>query len=68
MFDIKQQKMTKFSQKMSKLYTFFESTYPEMQRKHIPGLNELKMAIANKKCIVICCSTDCLITIPIPIH
>ena len=33
--------MTKSSQKkVSKLYTFLESTYPEMQRKHIPRVYE----------------------------
>ena len=32
--------MMKSSQKVSKLYTFFEYTYPEMQRKRIPRLNE----------------------------
>ena len=32
--------MTKSSQKVSKLYTFLESTNPEMQRKHIPRVYE----------------------------
>ena len=32
--------MTNCSQKVSKLYTFLESTYPEIQRKHIPRVYE----------------------------
>ena len=36
--------MTKSSQEKGQNYVpFFESTYPEMQRKHIPRVNEYQL-------------------------
>ena len=42
-----QAKMTKCSQKGSKLYTFLETTFPEMLRKLIPRLYEYQSSTSS---------------------
>ena len=34
--------------RVSKLYIFLESTYPEMQRKHIPRVYEYQLSTSSQ--------------------
>ena len=41
--------MTKSSQKVSQLYTFFESTYAEMQLKHLSTVHECQASTRSHR-------------------